>query len=175
MRTLKLQHIRNVTPGFFAASGGWEMATKPFSQKTDSALAASIDACLRFSGGTSEIHHNYRIAKGPRGEYLPVFEEGWRPVRIFATIEGRVLKIEINKKSQPAARTTDKELVLRTPSFETFSAWFISQFPKSHWAQVTAGTTASEIENSSIARHLVKKGPPDHPKRSDFNKSALAV
>jgi hypothetical protein len=150
MKTFKLQHIERTAPGFYAASGGSNMATKPYTEKSDYKLAAAISDCIRFCGGSSEVIYNFILTKGRFG-VEPVFDQGWKPVRVEAKYSGKCLVVEVNIRCKPIAKSTDAELFLRTNDFEFFSNWFCSHFSNTAWAQLVNSCPGKSAENLSRA------------------------
>jgi len=143
MKKLKLQHIQQTAPNFYLASGGQDMITKPYSEKTDYKLAAAIAACLKYCGGETEIVYNFTLSKSRTG-YTPVYGETWKPVRVTATFEDKALVIDVNTKSKNEAQSIGNQLFLRTNSFECFSNWFCGNFPGSLWAKNLKSACGSE-------------------------------
>jgi hypothetical protein len=50
LKTLKLEHIKRKSPGFFEASGGYSMKLKPYNDTTSNGLTNCIIDWIKYSG-----------------------------------------------------------------------------------------------------------------------------
>jgi hypothetical protein len=53
LKEIKLRYMEETTPGFFAASGGYTMEVKPYTDKTANGLTKCIEDFVKHSGGYS--------------------------------------------------------------------------------------------------------------------------
>ena len=51
LKNMKLEHIQKTAPGFFELSGGFDMKTKPYTDKTSNGLTKAITDYINFKGG----------------------------------------------------------------------------------------------------------------------------
>lgn len=106
MRNLKLKEIKSKSPGFFNLSGGYNMETKPNSDKTSNKLTAAIIDYINFNGGhANRINTQGQVRKElisfafgrsmDKMAYIPSMTK--RCIAdINAFIKGKPVSIEIN-------------------------------------------------------------------------------
>ena len=147
LKLMKLEDIKGKAPGFFNLSGGYDMITKPYSDKTANKLTKAITDYINFKGG---LANRINTQGQPRIEKIGL--AGGRKMNklsftpsmtnkgtadIHAIVKGRHLSIEIKigrdkmsdhqlKEQERVTRAEGLYFVAR--DMESFVLWFKTTF-----------------------------------------------
>jgi hypothetical protein len=105
LKTLKLEHIKRKSPGFFEASGGYSMKLKPYNDTTSNGLTKSIIDWIIYSGwDANRINRQGQVRKErielAFGNYRDKITYAPSTTRkgtadIHAVVKGRHISIEV--------------------------------------------------------------------------------
>lgn len=157
MKRLKLESILEKSPGFFAASGGYTMAVKPYTDKTANGLTRCIIDFLTFKGhyanristqGQARVNDIKRYSIFTRQLETVATKVQWTKSStrkgtpdIEAIINGQAVKIEVKVGKDTMKDDQKKEQVkienaggryYVTTDMPSFLQWFETEFNMTH-------------------------------------------
>ena len=125
MKNLKLENIQKTAPGFFELSGGFDMKTKPYTDKTSNGLTKAIIDYINFKGGlANRINTQGQVRKEKiqlafgrsidKMTYTPSMTNKGT-ADIHAIVKGRHLSIEIKvgRDNMSESQIKEQERVTR--------------------------------------------------------------
>lgn len=138
MKQMKLESIKQRSPGFFELSGGFDMKVKPYSDATANGLTNAIIDFIIFSGGDANRINTQGQFRKIKGE-MKWTHGGTRrgTADIHAIFQGRHISIEIKiaRDVQSDAQKAECERVTRAGglyfvarSMNSFLEWWDEQF-----------------------------------------------
>jgi hypothetical protein len=138
MRSLKLEYIKSISPGFFELSGGYKMKTKAYTDKSANGLTKCIVDFINYSGGSATRINTTGQRRKINGTYHWTFGTTRKGTAdIHAIYQGRHISIEvkIDKDRLSKYQLSEAERIRRAGGYyvvatdmQTFLEWFYDTF-----------------------------------------------
>lgn len=139
LKQLKLNYIKNTSPGFFELSGGYKMQIKPYKDSTANGLTQCIEDFIKHIGGYSNRVSTTGTMRKINGEMKWTkgnSNKGAADIRIL--FNGRSVDVEVKIGADKMSEAQHKEqqrielaggLYYVAKDFSSFLEWWLSHFP----------------------------------------------